>query len=77
MIASKEDAIIETRPSRTAGKNYVSFEGKYGDISRELWEYNTRVRIALAGSKDYREGFLTIIMNCPNLGRAFIIRKKK
>ena len=77
LIARKEDAIIETRPSRTAGKNYVPFDGKYGDISRELWEDNTKVRIALAGSKDYREGFLTIIMNCPNLGRAFIIRKKK
>ena len=77
MIARKEDAIIETRPSRTAGKNYVPFDDKYGDISRELWEDNTKVRIALAGSKDYREGFLTIIMNCPNLGRAFIIREKQ
>lgn len=42
-----------------------------------MWQDNTKVRIALAVSKDYREGFLTIIMNCSDYSRAFIIRKKR
>ena len=77
LLANDKDIIIETRPSRTAGKNYSPFTGMLGDLRYELWKDNTRVRKVLAGSKDYRDGYDSIIMNCPDYGIAFLIREKE